>query len=145
MPVALPLPEGLFRSIASILCIYMYAIVFVALSSFQIIRCFDFSKCIASAMHLDIVYISKYIAKEMYLYLMSNARKKVMTRMELHMADATVVEVYLRLTLDRFRLSVFLQIPRNQFSSFFQNQNKRPRPSSCCLYSPRLDRQNYLY
>jgi hypothetical protein len=64
---------------------------------------------------------------------MSNARKKVMTGMELHMADATVVEVYLRLTLARFKLSVFLQRLSNQFSSssFFQKIKGHDLHHSC--------------
>lgn len=66
----------------------------------------------------------------MYTHLMSNARKKVMTGMELHMADATVAEVYLRLPLYRLMLSVFLQTVCNHFSSLL-NEMKNKKKRSC--------------
>ena len=76
---------------------------------------------------------------------MSNARKKVMTGMELHMADATVVEVYLRLTLARFKLSVFLQRLCNQFSSSFFFQKKKATTFIIHAYSTRNKQDSGLH
>jgi hypothetical protein len=78
---------------------------------------------------------------------MSNARKKVMTGMELHMADATVVEVYLRLPLAQVQAQCIpTKTVQSIFFFFFPEKNKiKGHDDIDHACSTRLDRQNYLY